>query len=107
MQVFSDSGAGRENSLPAPARLLGCRDVTGDTGKGRNTYGEGLPRSCYMRPLTHLDSEPSRLITVSKSTLCAFMECLSGKTPPLVHGALSFHSEVCGAAAQGRDEGLH
>ena len=66
---------------------------------------EGLPRSCYMRPLTHLDSEPSGLIRVSESTLCAFMECLSGRPPSLVHGALSFHSEVCGAAAQGRMKG--
>lgn len=68
---------------------------------------EGLPRSCYTRPLTHLDSEPSGLRMASKSTLCLPVECLLGRPPPLVHGSLSFHSEGCRAAAQGRDEGLY
>lgn len=68
---------------------------------------EGLPRSCYMRPLTYLDSEPSGLMnSLRKHPVPVRGMSLGETSPPLVHGALSFYSEVCGAEAQGRDEGL-
>lgn len=57
---------------------------------------EGLPGSCYMRPLTHLDSEPLGLIkSLRKHPVpvqgTSFRE---NPHPCQVQGALSFHPEV-------------